>query len=217
MRNLMSSFLLVVATLSSIGATAAEPITPASRALFQIIDGLDVEHRWPAGKHVFWDTGIPDGKPETFPGKHTHCSAFVAAAAKRVGIYVLRPPEHKQILLANAQFDWLATTGASLGWKRLTDGAQAQSYANRGWLVLVAYRNHHADQPGHIAIVRPSDKDAREILEEGPQITQAGGTNYQSVALRVGFPGARYGEVEYYGHPVDATALSSGRSSSSSW
>ena len=124
-----------------------------------------------------------------FSGKHTHCSAFVAAAAERVGIYVLRPPEHKQILLANAQYDWLASDGAARGWQPVADAMAAQHYANQGWLVLAAYKNHHDDKPGHIAIVRASDKDARAVREEGPQLTQAGATNYRSVALRVGFQG----------------------------
>jgi hypothetical protein len=189
----------------------AEPITPAARQLFQIIDSLDVEHHWPAGEHVSWESGIPDGKPEVTSGKHTHCSAFAAAAAKRVGIYLLRPPEHGQILLANAQYDWLASEGAARGWKPIADGPDAQHYANQGWLVLAAYKNHHDDKPGHVAIVRASDKDALAVLEEGPQITQAGGTNYRSVALRVGFAGHpaawEHHEVMYYAHAVEADAL----------
>jgi len=36
------------------------------------------------------------------PGKHPHCNAFVAAAAKRLNIYILRPADHAQILLTNA-------------------------------------------------------------------------------------------------------------------
>lgn len=96
-----------------------------------------MENHWPAGVHVKWDTGVPDGRPEKLPGKHTHCSA-----------------------------------------------------------------------PGHIAIVRPSDKGDAALREEGPQITQAGGTNYRSIALRVGFAGhpaasSRH-EVRFYAHAVDA-------------
>ena len=52
---------------------------------------------------------------------------------------------------------------------------------------MAVYRNHHDDKPGHIAIVRPSDKSARAIAEEGPQVTQAGGTNYNSTSLVQGF------------------------------
>ena len=61
---------------------------------------MGVESKWIAGEHVYWDTGLPTGVPETSPGKHTHCSAFVAAAAKNLGVYILRPPEHGQKLLA---------------------------------------------------------------------------------------------------------------------
>lgn len=203
--------LLTAAILCGMGAAQAEPITPAAEAVFQVIDRLDVEHHWPAGEHVSWESGNPDGRPESGSGKHTHCSAFVAAAAKRLGIYVLRPPDHPQQLLANAQYDWLVADSASQGWRAIADGVEAQHYANQGWLVVAAYRNHHDDKPGHIVIVRPSDKDARALREEGPQVTQAGGTNYRSVALRVGFAGHpaawEHHEVVYYAHAVDPINL----------
>ena len=213
MHKWMTGCLLGLALACAAASVGAEPVSPAGQQLFQIIDGLDVEHHWPAGEHVSWESGIPDGRPESGTGKHTHCSAFAAAAAKRVGIYVLRPPEHPQLLLANAQYDWLESEGASRGWKPVADALEAQHLANQGYLVLAAYRNHHDDKPGHIAIVRPSDKDARAIRDEGPQVTQAGGTNYRSVALSVGFAGhpaawERH-EVVYYAHAVDPAALSS--------
>jgi hypothetical protein len=202
--------LLLVAGLDAASVQAREsvsPITPNAEHLASTIDRLDVENHWPAGQHVKWDTGIPDGRPETSAGKHTHCSAFVAAAAKTVGIYILRPPEHPQVLLANAQYDWLESEGAAHGWKPLGNAMEAQRHANEGWFVVATYKNHHDDKPGHIAIVRPSDRDARSIREAGPQITQAGGTNYRSVPLQVGFKGhpAAWGhqEVRFYAHAVD--------------
>jgi hypothetical protein len=180
--------------------------TPAAIQLFQAIDALNVESHWPAGVHVNWQTGVPDGKPEKTDGKHTHCSAFVAAAAKQVGIYILRPPEHGQVLLANAQYDWLAAEGKVKGWKLLPDGAEAQRLANQGWFVVATYRNHKDNKPGHIAIVRPSDKSATALAEEGPEITQAGGTNYRSTTIRNGFAGHpaawKDHEVRYYAHAV---------------
>jgi len=92
-------------------------------------------------------------------------------------------------------------------------GFEAQSYANQGWFVLATYKNHRADLPGHIAIVRPSDKDAGTIAIEGPQITQAGATNYRSVALGTGFadhPSAwAQHEVRFYAHAVQPAALNS--------
>jgi hypothetical protein len=196
--------------LSATQLCRAQVLAPAQR-LAQIIDALDVEHRWPAGVHVRWDTGVPDGVAESGWGKHTHCSTFAAAAARRAGIYLLRPPEHKQLLLANAQYDWLAAQGAAQGWRPVQDGLEAQRYANQGWFVLATYKNHREDLPGHVAIVRPSEKDARTIALEGPQITQAGGTNYRSVALRTGFaghPAAWAGhEIRFYAHAVQPAAL----------
>jgi hypothetical protein len=186
-------------------------VTPAAERLVQLVDALDVEHHWPAGVHVQWETGVPDGIAERGWGRHTHCSAFAAAAAKRLGIYLLRPPDHPQLLLANAQYDWLAGPGAARGWMGLQDELEAQRYANQGWLVLATYKNHHEDLPGHIAIVRPGDEDAQALAIEGPQVTQAGGTNYRSVALSKGFAGhpgawARH-EVRFYAHAVDLRTL----------
>jgi hypothetical protein len=189
----------------------AAETTPTAQRLAEVIDAMQVEAHWPAGVHVNWETGVPDGEAERGAGKHTHCSAFVAAAAKRVGIYILRPPEHPQLLLANAQVDWLGEQGARHGWQTLSDAVEAQRYANRGYFVVAAYRNHRDDKPGHIAIVRPSDKGDAAIDEEGPQITQAGGTNYLSTTLKQGFAGhpAAWGrrEVRFYAHAADPAQI----------
>jgi len=189
---------------------AAEEVTPQARRMIEAIDAMNVEQHWPAGQHVHWESGKPDGKPETGAGKHTHCSAFVAAAAKLLGVYILRPPEHPQLLLANAQFDWLANAGAQHGWQTVGDALDAQRYANRGDLVVAAYRNHHDDKPGHIAIVRPSNKSAAAIRNEGPDITQAGTINYRITTLERGFAGhpAAWSrkEVQFYRHAVEAVA-----------
>ena len=193
------------------GTAGAAEITPTARQEADIVDSMQVESRWPAGEHVDWETGIPDGRPERGMGKHTHCSAFAAAAAKRLGIYLLRPPQHPQMLLANAQMEWLAGEGARQGWKPVRDAVEAQADANQGLFVVAAYRNHRDDKPGHIAIVRPSEKTDAAVESEGPQITQAGGTNYRSTTLSSGFAGHpaawRGREVRFYAHAVDAAAL----------
>ncbi len=185
-------------------------VNDRAREIFARIDALDVEHRWPAGLHVDWQSGLPDGKPVTVTArrKHTHCSAFVASAAKELGIYLLRPPEHKAALLANAQFAWLASTdGAAAGWRLLDGAEEAQRSANAGEFVVAVYRNHKPDRPGHIAIVRPSEKPQSEIAVDGPQITQAGGHNHRETTLREGFAGhpSAWGkkEVRFYAHAVE--------------
>lgn len=195
-----------LASASPLAAAPAAPISPKAERVAEAIDQLDVEDHWPAGVHVAWSTGVPDGRPESGDGKHTHCSAFAAAAAKTLGVYLLRPPQHPQMLLANAQVDWLESDGAANGWLRVDGPVEAQRKANLGWLVVAAYRNHKSDKPGHIVIVRPSDKDVELIRDEGPQVTQAGGHNYRSTTLRQGFAGhpAAWGnsEVVYYAHEV---------------
>jgi hypothetical protein len=194
-----------IALLPCVGS--ATPIAPDGKQLVAMLDAMNVEHLWLAGEHIDWQSGAPTGKPERVEGKHTHCSAFVASVAERLGVYILRPPEHTQMLLANAQFDWLVDQGAAGGWNELTSSEQAQADANRGDLVVAVYRNHHDDKPGHIAIVRPNEKSASAIADEGPQVTQAGGTNYASTSLAQGFANhpAAWGhkEVRYFAHIVD--------------
>lgn len=199
---------LMLGVIDSTCRAGTVDVAPGATRLAAVLDSLDVETHWPAGVHVHWESGVPDGRPERLPGQHTHCSAFVAAAAKHLGVYILRPPEHPQTLLANAQYDWLASEdGRQGGWRPVHDGLEAQSLANQGELVLAAYRNHHDDKPGHIAVVRPSDKTERDIVRDGPQIAQAGSINYRSTDLRRGFAGHpaawAKGELRYYAHAVN--------------
>ena len=197
---------LVVLVVFAGAARPADTVTPQAQAVSKVLDAMGVESKWIAGEHVYWETGLPTGVPETSPGKHTHCSAFVAAAARNLGVYILRPPEHGQKLLANAQNEWLAEEGAARGWVRLADADQAQAAANRGLLVVASYHNHHDDRPGHIAIVRSGSKTAEQMAAEGPDVIQAGSVNKTSISLRDGFAGHpaawRDHEIVYYAHEV---------------
>jgi hypothetical protein len=203
--------LLLAAALGGGHAALAADITPAGQRLAKFYDSLNVEAHWIAGTHVDWQTGDPDGSPERLPGRHTHCSAFVASAAQKLGVYILRPPEHGQVLLANAQNEWLAGAGSGAGWRPLRDAAEAQAAANRGLLVVASYHNHRDDKPGHIAIVRPSGKSDQAIMSEGPDVIQAGTQNSSRISLAEGFSGHRRAwedqEVHYYAHAVSAKAL----------
>jgi hypothetical protein len=184
------------------------PITASGQQLASVLDGMDVEAHWLAHEHVNWQTGDPDRGGENEGPGHTHCSAFAAAAAKRMDIYLLRPPKHGQKLLANAQATWLTSKeGSERGWTPVRDGREAQSLANQGLLVLVAFANPDGEKPGHVAIVRPSEKSARALLRDGPQIVQAGTHNHNSTVVRIGFgnhPGAFPDGVRYYAHPIEA-------------
>jgi hypothetical protein len=186
------------------------PINADGQRLAAFLDGTRVDHLWLAGRHVDWRTGETDRPEPGGPEAKTHCSAFVAAVADRLGVYVLRPPEHPQSLLANAQMGWLAQQGRSYGWQSIGDAATAQRLANTGMLVLAAFANPDPHRPGHIAVIRPSLKTAAELIADGPQETQAGETNAISTNVASGFrhhrgawqPGGS-GSLRFYGHAVD--------------
>jgi hypothetical protein len=193
---------------SSAKSAVAYDVTPAGERLSRYLDGLDVEHHWLPGEGISWRSGEPSPKGGT---SSTHCSAFVAAACAGANVYILRPPEHKQTLLANAQYEWLAEKGREQGWQRVASAAEAQQRANRGELVVATYHNPDAKKPGHIALVRPSRKPTAALAAEGPDIIQAGGHNHNRAALVEGFhshPTAwRNGEVAFYAHTVEEGAI----------
>ncbi len=206
-----TSAAILAALVIFLRAAPAGPISAEGERLVRFLDSMEVEKHWLPGAIVEWRTGEPTGKPVTDAGKHTHCSQFAAAACERLGIYILRPPEHSAVLLANAQFDWLPSEeGRGKGWSPVKDGLAAQDLANRGTLVVAVCKNHDPKKSGHIALIRPSTKDDAGIKSEGPQITQAGGTNRNSAPLKKGFanhPDAfAKDEVRYFSHDVNLPA-----------
>ncbi|WP_156876864.1 hypothetical protein [Paludibacterium yongneupense] len=204
--------LALIGVCSWLGVASAAPaaplpaVTPQGHELDRILDGFDLDTLWQAGSRVNWATGVALG-PSHRPGG-THCSAFAAAAAQRLGVYLLRPPAHSAVLLANAQYDWLGgDAGRAAGWREVDGALAAQEAANLGSLVVAVYRNHHNDHPGHIAIVRPAELDDTRVARVGPDVIQAGRNNYRRVALAQGFlwhPAAwRRHEVRFFSHPVE--------------
>ena len=109
--------LLAAAPTRVFASACCGAITPAGARLAAFLDATGVDRLWLHGFRVNWETGEAieawdDDRP------HTHCSAFVASVAKRLGVYVLRPPEHGQVLLANAQMGWLSGPEAGAdGWR----------------------------------------------------------------------------------------------------
>jgi len=183
------------------GAPCCGPVTSNGMLLARFLDRTGVEQLWRSGWHVDWLSGRTN-RPE--PGgaeAKTHCSAFVASVAARLGAYVPRPPAHRQELLANAQMAWLEARGATEGWHGAADEAAAQGLANRGLLALASWRNPNPHRPGHIAVVRPSAKAATELASDGPQITRSGSRNYLSTTLRTGF-GRRRPDVRFFARDI---------------
>lgn len=190
------------------------PITPDGMKLARLLDQSGVDHLWLAAQHIVWDTGEQDPARPGGTMHTTHCSAFAAAIAGRLGIYVLRPPQHPQTLLANAQMGWLREAGGGSGWRSLPDPTAAQAAANRGELVVEAFENPNPHRPGHIAIVRPSEQSADALERSGPRETQAGATNALDISTARGFahhPGAwvagGQGGIRYFAHTINWSAL----------
>jgi hypothetical protein len=190
----------LVAILVAVAASPA-PVTPAGRNLARLIDEMDVEHNWKVGESVHWLTGRTD---QLGHQRATHCSAFAAAVCAKSDIYILRPPQHSQELLASAQNHWLKTEGARFGWRRVSTQTEAQRLANLGEIVVASYPNPDRKKPGHIAVVRPCEKSEEQIALEGPQLAQAGRLNSANISLRKGFahhPGAwEDHRVDFFAH-----------------
>jgi hypothetical protein len=186
------------------------PITPDGMKLAHLLDTSGVDHLWLAAQHIIWETGEPDPARPGGTMHSTHCSAFAAAMAQRAGIYLLRPPEHGQDLLANAQMAWLdGSAGREDGWRPVATPSEAQAAANRGEFVVAVYQNPDPHRPGHIAVLRPSDKTQAELDRDGPQEAQAGSHNWLSTAVAEGFHGHHgawepggAGSIRFFAHPV---------------
>ena len=198
--------IFVALFVSSASLLAAAEITDEGKHLVEVLESMHVEEHWIAGAIVDWRTGDPTGQTikATDTGKHTHCSQFAAAACDKFGIYILRPPEHGSVLLANAQYEWLPKEGKDKGWTPVADGVAAQDLANRGQVVVAVYKNHDPKKSGHIAIIRPGNKTPEQIAAEGPDVIQAGGSNFTSASLKRGFanhPDAfPKSEIRFYAH-----------------
>jgi len=186
------------------------PVTAAGVQLQHYLDSLNVDHLWEQHTFVDWRTGEPvPSKGRREPP--THCSAFAAGAADRLGIYLLHPPDHSQEQLAAAQERWMGSdAGRAQGWFPVSSALQAQMLANLGNLVVLVYGREHGS--GHIAIVRPAVKSRKQLDEDGPETTQAGGHNFSDGTAKYSFvfhPGAWPNQVKIFAH---ATKFSEGAS-----
>src|SRR5271170_2623993 len=135
------------------GAASETPccgdISAGGKRLEAVLDSMNVESLWLAEEHVNWETGRPDkGADYEGPGKATHCSAFAAAVGMKLDVYMLRPPEHGQILLASAQARWFSSReGREAGWRSVPDPGEAQRKANEGNLVVVVFQSPNPHRP----------------------------------------------------------------------
>lgn len=202
-RRITSAGILTIMLLLPFCGARAEAIASGGRRIAQALDSMKVEEHWLPGDPVDWRTGEYSSAARRLKG---HCSAFVAAVCAAFHLYILRPPDHSEWLLANAQCEWLRDQGPTHGWTRLDDGPMAQHMANEGNIVIACYKNPDRDDAGHIAIVRPSAKDSRRIASSGPDITQAGAHNYARTTAKIGFrlhsQAWKGSKILYYSHAI---------------
>lgn len=200
-RSLLISLMLLAVASPLWARSPGQGISKRGRQLAAALAEMEVESRWLPGDPVNWRTGAHDST--SIPLK-SHCSAFVAAVCARFDVYILRPPEHSESFLSNAQCDWLESEGAEHGWWRVDDAVIAQRLANRGYLVVACYRSPDDEEAGHIAGVRPSMKSRTMIEAEGPDVIQAGIVNYAETSVMNAFrfhPGGwSRAQIRYYSH-----------------
>ncbi|WP_157685004.1 hypothetical protein [Robbsia andropogonis] len=189
------------------------PVSARAADVLSVIDTSDVTHRWRKGEHIAWDTGLPDRSEESearyaqrYP-KGTHCSAYVAAIGQRLGIYMLRPPAHSQVLLASAQTAWFGSgQGRQAGWLPVASAVNAQALANAGYLVVASYPSPDPHRPGHIGVVRAdAARTVGQIDADGVLMAQAGDTNAERISARLAFSahhGAWPAHIQYFAHPL---------------
>ena len=188
MKRIKLSLIFTILCFCAFGQNTLQ-VDSAGIKLRQFYLNENVEHLWLAGIHVNWETGEPD-KPDATKNIKSHCSSFVASVCKQKHIYILRPPEHKTTLLANAQYDWLFTQDATdKGWKQIKDSVykSAQILANKGYVVIAVCKNPNPKKSGHIAFVMPFVKKDEDLSKEGPTLIQAGMTNSNFISLKEGF------------------------------
>jgi hypothetical protein len=195
--------------------------TPAGGPrLTEFLDALPVTTRWIHNHRVVWQTGqqnAPEGSGLT---PETHCSAFIAAVALMLDIYILRPPHHHQKDLANAQADWFAGTGTFGGptasdshWVALGSSGDAgvleaaAEAAKLGKLVVAIYKAPQvagSDGHGHAVIVRPPNGAATGA--DGPHVMSVADVNRCDTTMKTAFhahPEAWPNRIALYAHPTD--------------
>lgn len=207
-------------------AGPAPAYTPAGGPrLTEFLDGLPLTTRWIHHHRVVWQTGQQDAPEGQGPEAETHCSAFIAAVALMLDIYLLRPPHHGQELLANAQATWLAgegtypgPTAAESGWTALGSSGDAGALkaavdaANSGQLVVGVYKAPSVRKsdgklhavPGHTCIVRP--QSATAFGDDGPRVMCAADVNKTDAPMRTAFqahPEAWPDRIGLYACPTD--------------
>ena len=157
------------------------PVEKMTR-LEEILLTYNLDSGWSPGYNVNCETG--KGTPnKSTTVKTSHCSCFIYAVCKELGLYIPSPPEYKQFHLADRQLDWISSeNGMRNGWvdigKSVPDNyIAAQKKANDGYIVIAGVTQDDRVN-GHIGIVRPyRNVDFGIISSRGPIIIASSSPN----------------------------------------
>ena len=152
------------------------------------------------------------------PGAATYCNIFVWDVTRAMGAeiphYVSKddqtgasavdelgqfnaPGDQLEELNVNRTVAWLQDAGPSNGWTRV-DARMAQDMANGGHPAVAIWPNPSAEQPGHVAIVRPG---SLPLSASGVAIAQAGRLVLDADHLDTGFNDPKLQKpVQYWFH-----------------
>jgi hypothetical protein len=72
MRTLILAAALLAAVSGAVAGPSTETVSAKGQSLAAELDTMGVETKWIAGQRVDWRSGLPNGKPLTRPGRHTH-------------------------------------------------------------------------------------------------------------------------------------------------
>jgi hypothetical protein len=142
--------------------------------LRSFLRATNVQNLWLPYARVDWRTGVRSEATEGPPQPQTHCSAYVAAVAERLGVRMLNADTapNGAMNLSKSQARAIERSGE---WLRAHGAVDAQERANAGALVLGCFSP--AKGVGHIFVVTPRERVLEDVLAAGVALTQAGFVN----------------------------------------
>jgi Peptidase family M23 len=111
----------------------------------------------------------PNGTPRYWPASGaTFCNIFVNDATRVLYCEIPNNPANTSV---SQMFSWLENAGQEAGWRKGTNGQEAQGWVNSGHVaVMIRSKKGRSD---HVALVRPGQEQASQGFF-WPRIAQAG-------------------------------------------
>jgi len=172
--------------------------------LYEYLQSFDLSMLWRAYTDISWMTGKIDNHSKT---DHIYDSTYVSAMCYDLDITFPVPTEDVTFYLANAFYNWLRTSGPYYGWFKIPEVPNIQSFANRGYLVIVCLKNDDLNSAGHMAIVLPNYENDDFCNMDNLRIIQAGIENYNCTTLQKSFihhtNNISLETLAFYAHKID--------------